>query len=131
MEADAKDNDTAAQRYVDLLSKSIDVLLLGVGEDGHIVSLFPNSAVQQERKRQVVPNTVPKPPFKHLTITPQVITNELLVFVLVPGSTKELVLFTTLEAAKIYMQTPVRLTVKNATWLLDNPYTHEYNEQLT
>jgi 6-phosphogluconolactonase/glucosamine-6-phosphate isomerase/deaminase len=73
MGADAADREAAAQRYADLLPDSIDVLLLGVGEEGHIASLFPNSASLQERKRRVIPITGPKPPFERLTITPPVI----------------------------------------------------------
>ncbi len=43
MEADATDQEEAALRYADLLPDLIDVLLFSVGEDGHIVSLFPNN----------------------------------------------------------------------------------------
>ena len=43
MEADTTDLETATQRYADLLPDLIDVLLFSVGEDGHIVSLFPNN----------------------------------------------------------------------------------------
>jgi 6-phosphogluconolactonase len=66
MEAEATDQEAAAQRYADLLPESIDVLLLGVGEDGHIASLFPNSDSLQERKRRVISITGPKPPFEQL-----------------------------------------------------------------
>ena len=131
MEADATDQEEAALRYADLLPDLIDVLLLGVGEDGHIASLFPNNAALQECKRLVVHITGPKPPFERLTITPQIITKARLVFVLEPGSVKAQVLLTPLQSAVNYQQTPVRLALKNATWLLNVPFTQEQNERLS
>ena len=59
MEADTTDLETATQRYADLLPVSIDVLLLGVGEDGHIASLSPNNAALQERKQWVILSHAP------------------------------------------------------------------------
>lgn len=51
------------QRYVH------DLLLLGLGEDGHIASLFPGSTALDEQKRNVLPVIGPKPPPQRLTMT--------------------------------------------------------------
>ena len=118
MEAEAEDRKVAAQRYADLLPDSIDVLLLGVGEDGHIASLFPNNASLQERKRRVIPITGPKPPFERLTITPQVITKARSVFVLATGSAKTAMLTTALDNPNDIAALPARLTL-GGTWLMD------------
>lgn len=73
IEADSSDEEAAADRYAALLPEVIDVLLLSMGEDGHIASLFPYSVALRETRRRVVPVTGPKPPFQRLTITPPVI----------------------------------------------------------
>jgi 6-phosphogluconolactonase len=118
MEADATDIEAAAQRYADVLPDEIDVLLLGVGEDGHIASLFPNSAALQERKRRVVPIIGLKPPFERLTITSQVIIKARSVFVLATGPAKAMVLNVARQASGNFDAVPACL-VLSATWLLD------------
>ena len=50
MEAESTNQKVAAQRYADLLPDSIDVVLLSVGEDGHIASLFPHTSILDNRK---------------------------------------------------------------------------------
>jgi 6-phosphogluconolactonase len=122
MEAEAEDREVAAQRYSDLLPDSIDVLLLGVGEDGHIASLFPNSTALQERNRRVVPITGPKPPFERLTITPPVIAQAKSIFVLATGNAKAKVLSKARQAPSNFVELPACL-VLSATWLLDTVVT--------
>ena len=112
--------------YLDLLPYSIDVLLLGVGEDGHIASLFPNNASLQERKRRVIPITGPKPPFKRLTITPQVIAKARSVFMLANGSAKGTMLCAALNNPNDIAALPARLKL-GGTWLMDHMLHHDNN----
>jgi 6-phosphogluconolactonase len=62
MEADGSDREAAALQYSEMLPDKIDLLLLGVGEDGHIASLFPGSEALQEVARCVMPIIGPKAP---------------------------------------------------------------------
>jgi 6-phosphogluconolactonase len=46
-----------------------DLILLGLGDDGHTASLFPGTAAVQERERNVVSNFVPKLNCYRITFT--------------------------------------------------------------
>ncbi len=69
--------DAAAQSYEDMLrgffpgAVTFDLILLGVGPDGHTASLFPGSSALSERKRWVVAvdGKEGNPPVPRLTLT--------------------------------------------------------------
>ncbi len=70
-----------------------DVVVLGLGEDGHTASLFPGSAALTEKKL-LVSRTVSPPPdsLERLTLTfPALLSSRKLIFV-IRGATKEAVL---------------------------------------
>lgn len=76
MRADHGDLDAAAGAYDAELtsvlgdSPRLDLVLLGVGEDGHVASLFPEHAALSEQRRRVLPIAdAPKPPPHRLTMT--------------------------------------------------------------
>lgn len=116
MEADSIDVEIAADRYAALLPEAIDVLLLGMGDDGHIASLFPHGVLLHETRSRVMPVTGPKSPFRRLTITPPVIQNAREVFVLALGEQKRAVYEEALRDPANIDVIPARL-VLNRTWI--------------
>lgn len=120
MEADEANREAVALRYEEALPDKIDVLLLGVGEDGHIASLFPGSFALQEKERRVLAITGPKPPYDRFTITPLVIKQASAIFVLAIGEAKARILVKALQEKAEFDRMPACLALANATWLLDS-----------
>lgn len=119
MRGEADDLDAAAREYDAALAARLDVLLLGVGEDGHVASLFPGSPLLAERERRAaVVLDSPKPPARRLTITPRVIDEARRVFVIATGAAKREAVARALDAAGDARDCPARL-VRERTWFLD------------
>lgn len=69
-----------------------DVLLLGLGDDGHTASLFPHTPALREHARWVVENWVAKLDAWRITLTPPAINAATLILFLVAGEGKAQVL---------------------------------------
>lgn len=117
IKAESRDKDFAAKLYAKLLPDRIDLLLLGVGEDGHIASLFPGSSVLNDT-RKVVPVIGPKQPAERITITSAVIGQSESIVVLASGEGKLASLKSVLHSSASVEQCPARLA-QHATWLID------------
>ncbi|MFI5214247.1 MAG: 6-phosphogluconolactonase [Gemmatimonadales bacterium] len=117
MEADRPDLERAAADYARLLPERLDVLLLGMGPDGHTASLFPGSAALDEQRR-VVNVVAPKPPPVRLTITPPVIAAAREVAVLASGAEKADMVRRALEGPRAVREVPVQLAARGV-WFLD------------
>jgi 6-phosphogluconolactonase len=130
MKVETSNCDVAALNYDSQLPKQIDILLLGVGEDGHIASLFPGSAALKITDHQVVAIKSPKPPHGRLTITPPVISRAKSVFVLASGSSKGQVLDKALQAEGDAHKVPASL-VLNAIWLLESAIPENFPRSIT
>jgi 6-phosphogluconolactonase len=118
MEAERPDRDTAAEQYARTLPERLDILILGVGPDGHTASLFPKSPALEERSRRVVPITAPKPPTSRLTITPPVVRSAREVVVLATGQDKAPVIARALKDELSPRDLPAQLA-RDGTWILD------------
>jgi len=69
IEGELSDREDSARSYELKLTETVDVLLLSVGLDGHIASLFPGNNALQENSRSVIHVVGPKSPPDRLTIT--------------------------------------------------------------
>ena len=119
MPADAADRTSAAAEYAELLPERLDLLVLGVGRDGHTASLFPGSRAVRESWHRVVPSESPVPPTLRLTITPPVIAAARARLVLARGRDKAAAVSRALEGAEDAEQCPVQLA-RAGVWLLDD-----------
>ena len=117
--AEEPNEDAVARRYESELPDTIDVLLVGMGEDGHIASLFPGDRALLETTRRVLPVIGPKPPKQRFTITPPVIRSAKSIFLLATGAIKGKVLARALQESENINILPVQLLL-NAIWILDH-----------
>ena len=132
IEAENPDASAAAAAYEKTLRKffqlgsdgvpRFDLILLGMGPDGHTASLFPLTAALQEKSRLVVANWVEKLKTNRLSLTLPVLNAARCVTFLVSGTDKAVVLKSVLEEAVPGEQYPakmVRPTDGKLVWLLD------------
>jgi len=106
--------DEAAQAYAAVLPPQIDILLLGIGDDGHTASIFPGSAALDEESRRVMPVIGSKVPLQRLTITPPVIRQARHLLMMVQGEEKADAVRWALHDGSV----PAALAV-GGDWLLD------------
>lgn len=78
----------AAQLYQNQLPDRLDLVLLGMGPDGHVASLFPQLTAVDSREPVVAVYDSPKPPPTRISLTLPVITAASQVWLLVAGEPK-------------------------------------------
>ena len=127
MKAEEPDLGEAAADYARELAgvagspPRLDLVLLGVGPDGHVCSLFAGHPVLGLRDRAVaVVEDSPKPPPRRLTLTLPVVTGAALVIVVALGRGKAEIIRAALEDSGSAL--PVALVARQArraTFLLD------------
>lgn len=118
MDGDAADPEAAATAYAALLPDALDLLILGIGEDGHTASLFPGAPALREERRRVVPAVAPVEPRERLTITPPVIRAARRVVVLARGAGKAEAVARALEGPRDPAACPAQLA-RQGVWVLD------------
>lgn len=103
---------------------AFDVVLLGLGDDGHVASLFPGSHALTEHSRWVVAVYVEKLDAWRVTLTPAALNAARNVIFYVSGAAKGRAVRNALEEPYDPLQRPaqvVRPTSGDVYWLLDEP----------
>src|SRR6266576_5146757 len=99
-----------------------DLVLLGMGPEGHTASLFPGTKALKEERRLVVSNWVGKLYTDRITLTPPVLNNAAQVIFMVHGEEKAPALKAVLEGPYEPDQLPAQIIKPQegkVLWLLD------------
>ncbi len=124
-EAAARYQDELARVFAtpaDSLPPIFDLILLGMGPDGHTASLFPYGQALTERRRWVVGYQVARLGKPRITLTPPLLNRAAEVRLLVTGADKADTLREALEGPREPERLPVQLIVPEAgrlVWLVD------------
>jgi 6-phosphogluconolactonase len=122
------DPQIAAQEYqdqVDLLATQRgeqiyqhDLILLGLGDDGHTASLFPGTSALNETVRRVVANFIPKLNVWRLTFTFPLINHARRVCFLVSATKDAELIERVLQGDTQYPAARVNPSAGECTWIL-------------
>lgn len=135
IEGEDPDTAQAAARYADELRQvfaahdrlesgwpRFDLIVLGMGGDGHTASIFPGTDAVHETSRPVVAVWVPKLHTHRITLTPPVLNRADCALFLVTGSDKAETLAAVLEGPfrpEVYPSQIVRPRPAPPIWLVD------------
>ena len=122
------DPQIAAQEYEDQLNASAtnrgqliyqhDLILLGLGDDGHTASLFPGTVALEETSRRVVANFVPKLNAWRLTFTFPLINHARHILFLVGASKSSQLIERVLAGDRQFPAARVNPSAGDVTWII-------------
>jgi 6-phosphogluconolactonase len=135
MPAEGPDPRQAALEYAGVLMRylplgpdgwpKLDLVLLGLGEDGHTASLFPGTPVLREAKQAVVAYRIPGQDVDRMTLTAPVLNRAREIIFLVSGERKARALQEVLAGPRRPEAAPAQLIQPQSdgrlVWLVDRP----------
>lgn len=120
IEREAKEYEEKIKYH--LGSHLFDLVMLGVGEDGHTASLFPNTEALSIDDRLVAANYIPEKKIWRMTLTFPCINQSFHSAIYALGSSKQLIVAKVLKAPIVseFPASRIGTAEKKALWILDS-----------
>lgn len=121
-EVSAKEYEKTLHLYFDQLPTTFDLVLLGMGDDGHTLSLFPGTPVVHEEKAWVAAPYVEKQEMYRITLTAPVVNQSAAVVFLASGEKKAPTLKEVIEGnynPDLYPSQVIKPRKGNLHWFID------------
>lgn len=118
----ASDYETELRRFFAGQQPRFDLILLGLGDDGHTASLLPGSAALHEQVQWTAVTRRPEEPFSRVTLTAPLLNRGASTVFLVGGRGKAAVLHSLLNATNVAPSLPAQLIRPQQgelLWLVD------------
>lgn len=117
----AKSYEIDIQDFYERFQKSqFDVTILGIGEDGHVASLFPYLPQVEEQTRLVLSvQESPKPPSERITLTLPALNNSRNIHFLATGGAKGKAIRQIIKGQDTIASCPSK-GINNAEWWIDS-----------
>jgi 6-phosphogluconolactonase len=118
----ARDYEKTLRNYFSRKWPHFDLVLLGLGDEGHTASLFPGSPALEETRRWVVAVKAPSEPPLRLTLTLPALIEAANIYFLVAGPNKAQALYHVLTGSpdpKSYPASGIRRAGGTVIWWVD------------
>jgi len=121
-EVAAEDYARLLHQYFDNSKQSFDLALLGMGDDGHTLSLFPGTDAVNEKNKWVIAFYLASQQMNRISLTPAIVNRSACIAFLVSGAAKSGVLKKILQQTTLPEFFPVQLIKPengNLHWFAD------------
>ena len=118
-EAAALEYNDLLHNYFDTSKTSFDIVLLGLGEDGHTLSLFPGIDIAVNSNSWVLPVYLPSQNMWRITITPAIVNRAAAVAFMVSGSSKAGIFKEVLQSDNFYPAKLIQPANGGLYWFID------------
>jgi 6-phosphogluconolactonase len=112
------EKSVAMSNYEAAIPSRIDLILLSIGSDSHIASLFPGSKGLKSNEKIVYLDDAPYPPFERFSISQKTILEARKIVLFATGKEKGLAVSNALKHSDDYVQYPACLAL-SGDWVLD------------